>query len=135
MKGDIMKKVRYTLKEISKEHKTDVKLLRRYISEGALRATKVGRTYLVTSGDLNTFLKANYSLGGRRADANKAVNRNYLCQSYDHCLDVAARANKNFDCGACKKFSPSEKQLLSSHELAGICALWGSVFGKDVYLR
>jgi excisionase family DNA binding protein len=134
-KGGIMEKTHHTLKDISKELKVDVRILREFISKGKLRATKVGRAYLVTSDDLKRFLKSNVDLHKNTSKNGKYFMRNYLCKYYDICLYDAAKANQVFDCKDCQKFMRAEKQRISIHELAGVLALWESVFGTEVYLR
>jgi hypothetical protein len=127
-----MDKAKYTLKDISKSMKVDVKILRSYISRGALRATKVGRAYLVTATDLEMFLKHHKIDRKHTARQKKFCMRNYLCRNYDNCLDEAARDNRWFDCEECEKFTPADKQEITSSELGGMISLWKCVFGKEL---
>ncbi len=130
-----MEKTHYTLKELSHDLKVDVRILREFISKGDLRATKVGRAYLVATGDLKKFLKSNVDIHKKTSKTTKFSMRNYLCRYYDHCLSDAALANRLFDCKECESFARAEKQKISVHELAGVLALWESVFGSEVFLR
>lgn len=61
--------------------------------------------------------------------------RNYLCRHYDKCLNHAARSNKVFGCESCRRFTPADKQELSSAELSGMMALWESVFEARISLQ
>lgn len=97
---------RYTLNELSNELDISVKILKNHINKGTLHATKIDRTFWVTSSDADKFLET---------DINSPV-RNYLCQHYDTCLDRAAYANKTFSCKSCRKFTHAEKQLLTPAE-------------------
>lgn len=47
----------YTLKELSDELMISIRVLRMYIRMGTLAASKVGRSYKVTSVDLDDFLE------------------------------------------------------------------------------
>jgi len=110
----------YTLNELSDELDISVDILKKHINQGTLRATKIDRTFWITSSDVDKFLDA---------DVNSPV-RNYLCQHYDTCLDKAAIANKSFSCKNCRKFTRAEKQLLTPGDLEGILTLWGTVFDE-----
>ncbi len=46
----------YTLKELSSELQISIRSLREYIKQGALHATKAGRSYLVTPKALDRFV-------------------------------------------------------------------------------
>ncbi|QTA89446.1 helix-turn-helix domain-containing protein [Desulfonema magnum] len=120
----------YTLKELSKDLDIDVKVLREYIKKGHLRASKVGRTYLVSSVDLKAFLDTDIAFSKRGPEPDEIPMRNYICQHYDYCLDKAAKANKIFGCENCRRFIRAKKQQLSIAELNGMISLWGSVFGS-----
>ncbi len=85
----------YTLKELSNDLDISIGALRKYVNQGVLRASKVGRSYIVTSVDLDKFLE----------NTTKIPMRNYLCQHYDTCLKDAARDNKTFDCENCQQLS------------------------------
>ncbi len=127
-----MNKAEYTLKELSKEHGISIKDLRAYVNQGQLNASKIGRSYIVRRSDLNTFLKSD-ALVNRVKKDDTIPTRNYLCASYDKCLNKAAIANTLFDCQACNKFAQAKSRILSQHEMSGIVSLWESVFGKEVY--
>ena len=108
-----MENIKYTLQELSRDLEISVKDLRKYVKKGLLKASKIGRSYIVHHGDLDLFLKSNVYL------PKKAHKRNYLCQHYDKCLDKAARANSFFTCEGCKKFICTENRVR---------ALWEPVF-------
>ncbi len=86
-----MEKKKYTLRELSEDLDVSIRDLKNYIRKGVLKARKVGRAYVVTIADIDTFMD------------NRFPTRNYLCPSYDKCLDSAARANTEFNCANCRK--------------------------------
>ena len=85
----------YTLKELSVDLDISIGSLRKYVNQGVLRASKVGRSYIVTSADLDKFLE----------HTTKIPMRNFLCQHYETCLKDAARINITFDCENCQRLS------------------------------
>ncbi|MCP4354013.1 MAG: helix-turn-helix domain-containing protein [Desulfobacterales bacterium] len=99
---------KYTLKELSSDLDISIGALRKYVKQGVLRASKVGRSYLVTSADLDKFLEA----------LAKVPYRNYYCRHYDECLYSAARANEILDCEDCQSFIRADIQEV----------LWGAVY-------
>ena len=46
----------YTLQELSKKLNITIIVLRRYIKSGMLKASKIGRSYIVQETDLKEFL-------------------------------------------------------------------------------
>jgi len=93
-----MTKKYYTLKEISADFDISIKALRDHIHKGTLGASKVGRSYLVKSEDLDKFIDA----------TNKFPVRNFLCERYETCLNEAALLNKSLDCERCPRLSYSK---------------------------
>ena len=55
-KEAVLNKSMYTLKELSSELEISIRSLREYIKQGALNATKAGRSYLVTPKALDRFV-------------------------------------------------------------------------------
>lgn len=49
----------YDLNEVSKMLNMSVRVLQRYVREGKLKVSKVGRKYIITEEHLKDFLKAN----------------------------------------------------------------------------
>lgn len=57
---DHEKKIKvYELKEVCKELNIGLQVLRTYIKEGKIKASKIGRKYLITEEAINEFLEAN----------------------------------------------------------------------------
>lgn len=57
---DHEKKIKvYELKEVCKELNIGLQVLRSYIKEGKIKASKIGRKYLITEEAINEFLEAN----------------------------------------------------------------------------
>lgn len=49
----------YELKEVCKELNIGLQVLRTYIKEGKIKASKIGRKYVITEESINEFLQAN----------------------------------------------------------------------------
>ena len=49
----------YELKEVASILKINLRVLRRYIKEGKIKASKIGRKYVITVEDLEAFIKGN----------------------------------------------------------------------------
>jgi len=111
----------YTLNELSNELDISVKILENHIKKGKLHATRIDRTYWVTSSDADKFLETDVTL----------QPRNYLCQNYDKCLNIASHENNNFLCKGCRRFIRAEKQLLTPADFEGMLNLWGAVFNEE----
>ncbi len=122
-----------TLKELSKQYDISIKDLRAFVNQGALSAAKVGRSYRVKKSDADIFMKSDI-VKNRRKKTGPMPERNYLCGNYDVCLNKAAAANEMFGCEGCHHFIKAERRTLYPHELAGVAALWESVFGRHVCL-
>jgi len=86
-----MEDVRYTLKELSDELEISVKTLRKHVKNGLLGAAKIGRTYFVSSEELDKFIE------------RTTIRRNYLCPYYSECLYDAAHHNELFNCNTCQR--------------------------------
>ena len=49
----------YDLKEVASILKINLRVLRRYIKEGKIKASKIGRKYVITAEDLDAYLQGN----------------------------------------------------------------------------
>ena len=49
----------YELKEVASILKINLRVLRRYIKEDKIKASKIGRKYVITAEDLEAFIKGN----------------------------------------------------------------------------
>ena len=49
----------YDLKEVCKELNIGLQVLRSYIKEGKIKASKIGRKYVITEESINDFIKSN----------------------------------------------------------------------------
>lgn len=49
----------YELKEVASILKINIRVLRRYINEGKIRASKIGRKYVIKGEDLDAYLQSN----------------------------------------------------------------------------
>jgi hypothetical protein len=63
--------------------------------------------------------------------------RNVLCPSYRKCLNLAARRNRDFDCGRCRlrRTQPPdfERRFFLWHDLDGCRLLLAALFFPDLY--
>ena len=49
----------YELKEVCELLKINLRVLRRYIKDGEIKASKIGRKYIITEANLKEFLEKN----------------------------------------------------------------------------
>ena len=57
-----MEPTAFSLKDLSNDLEISIRILRDYIKQGTLSASKVGRSYMVTEDALNDFLDMNVVL-------------------------------------------------------------------------
>lgn len=60
----------YTIKELSERLKLNIQTLRRYIKEGRLKASKVGRSYYVSEDQLAAFMSESRQTNCRKIKLN-----------------------------------------------------------------